>query len=157
MRKISKVFPLSLVCIILLLLLFNLTLFIGQVQAQYYYYSSCGTACVTQADCDVGLFCPSGICGLYYDVCNGPTCMNNWGWDATTCSTPNQCSPSGSTRTAYWDIGTCSASCGSGTRTDTCVCGSQNACPVSCTSPFGSCGNTIYPTCCTSQNPQTEP
>ncbi len=138
---------------------------ISPVHAQY----ACNTSCALNASgCAAGLTCRSSDtrCGKLYNQCGGAsnaTCYGNQangGWDFTDpCNQTNLCNNAGTTRTFGWSAaGSCTASCGPGTRPRTCTCGSQNNCPVSCTSPAGACGavdNSI--TCCVDQAPQTSP
>ncbi len=115
------------------------------------YYSCGGNPCNASYPCNVPLSCNGGVCGVYYDSCVGPTCVDNNGWDATTCSTTNQCTNPGTTATANWSA--CSATCGNGVFT--CQAGTVNGCTARCASPDAAIGGTTP--CCISQIPNTTP
>ncbi len=113
------------------------------------FYACGGSPCNGSYPCNGGLTCNgSSVCGTYYNTCSGATCNATGGWDQASCNTPNQCTPSGTTRTASWSYSACSTNCGNNTRTGTCNCASQNNCSVGCTSPAGSCSGTYSDSSC---------
>lgn len=115
------------------------------------YYACGGSPCNGSYPCNAGLTCNgSQVCGIYYNTCSGATCNATGGWDQASCNTPNQCTPSGTTRTAAF--GACNAACGNGTKT--CSCGAENNCTVTCT---GGVACSATAACCTDQSPQTKP
>jgi len=115
------------------------------------FYACGGSPCNGSYPCNGGLTCNgSSVCGTYYNTCSGATCNATGGWDQASCNTANQCTPSGTTRTATF--GACSPACGNGTKT--CNCGAENNCSVSCAGPVACAGTT---TCCTDQSPQIKP
>ena len=115
------------------------------------FYACGGSPCNGSYPCNGGLTCNgSSVCGTYYNTCSGATCNATGGWDQASCNTPNQCTPSGTTRTATF--GACSPSCGNGLKT--CNCGAENNCTVSCAGPVACAGTAA---CCTDQAPQIKP
>lgn len=115
------------------------------------FYACGGSPCNGSYPCNGGLTCNgSSVCGTYYNTCAGATCNAQGGWDQASCNTPNQCTPSGTTRTATF--GACGAACGAGTKT--CNCGAENDCTATCAGGVA-CAATAA--CCTDQAPQTAP
>jgi len=122
--------------------------------ASAYYGCGQGPCNNISAPCSVPYTCnpnPGGVCGVFYNACVGATCSATGGFDSSTCSTGNACPTPGTTRTA--SLGACSATCGPGTQT--CNCGAQNNCPVTCTGGKACGDNTTV--CCVDQVPQTKP
>ena len=122
-------------------------------------YYACGGDCSwNPAGCAPGAQCVGSICGIYYHVCSGATCVTNGGWDQGSCNSVS-CTGPGTTRTAAWTYGACTATCGLNTRVATCTCTAVNNCAVACTTPAGACTSTrVDPTCaCVSQAPQEAP
>lgn len=119
---------------------------------------ACGVAGCAEYGCNSGLSCRSAndTCGITYNVCGGATnttCQADTGWDTTApCDNPDECTGTG-TRTATWTFGACTTNCGNtNTRLATCTCSSNNTCPITCTSPVGTCAGTRTDTTCACVN-----
>lgn len=155
----------------ILLLIIGLSLVVSYISPTVSAQYACNTSCaLNTSGCATGLTCrlSDTRCGKLYNQCGGAgnaTCYGssnqaNAGWDFNNpCDQGNLCNNQGTTRTFGWSApGACTATCGPGTQPRTCNCGSQNNCPVSCTSPAGICGSVNNDiTCCVNQAPQTKP
>ncbi|MFH0772789.1 MAG: hypothetical protein V1922_00565 [bacterium] len=117
----------------------------------YGYYACGGSPCNATYTCNAGLTCNgSSICGQVYDACSGATCVDNGGWNASTCNSVS-CTNFGTTRTPIWTYApaSCPTNCGLNTRFGTCTDQAQNNCPPArCTAPDGAVGGTYTDTSC---------